>query len=153
MDFTNPTRHERQRSRRHRPGRAGDHLGRRPLRQGRVRAQDVAATTRACWRSTSSCKAQGKPPVDIQEASGEPRRRRPARDGQCRADSRPSSSTTTSPSSGRRSSPNLTVHDDVDAAHGRRRWRWRSARTARSWRPSSNAFIGEVRPRHRRSAT
>ena len=77
---------------------------------------------------------RGKPPVDIQEASEKPRRRRPARDGERRAH----------PGHRRRRLPGGLLEEGLHGAdrarHGhaadrRRRWRSRFARTARSSPP------------------
>ena len=50
VDFTQSHAHERQRSRRDRPRRPGDRLGRRPVRQGRLRAQGQQVLRRAWSR-------------------------------------------------------------------------------------------------------
>ena len=87
-------------------------------------------------------KAQGKPPVVIREVAGEPRGRRPARDGQRRPD----------PDHRRRRLPGGVLEEGLHGPDRARRrwpcgpaaaWRSRSARTARSSRPSLNAFIAK----------
>ena len=47
----------------------------------------------------------------------------------------------------------LKVHNDLAAAHRRRRWRWRSARTIPKLRDAVNALAQEARQGRRRSAT
>ena len=59
VDFTNPTRMNVSADPGHRPRRAADRLGRRPVGQGGLRPRARAATTRACSRSTRSSKPRG----------------------------------------------------------------------------------------------
>ena len=86
VDFTNPTRMNVSQSARHRPRGPAAALRLTPCPAGRSSSARRAATIRACSRSTTGSRPRGSRRCDSHRA-GEPRGRRPARDGERGADS------------------------------------------------------------------
>ena len=142
--------HQRQRGGRDRPGRTGDRLGRRPVREGRPRPQGqqrLAEPGRAEREPEGEGPASGGDPG----SPGEPRGRRPARDGQRRAH----------PDGGRPGLPGGVLEEGLHEPHGPRHGESAHRGQPRGGHPEeqpasrgrAERVPGEERPRERRSAT